>query len=458
MIINDLRKRWQAFGKSLYCSFKCAIVFFRTFVDKRKYEPQTHKHTMSKYIKIDGKRVVLSKGMGAVQVNGKTMLQVNFYADGKRKRKFFEMTSKGLEEAKRFMNDRENERRAHGDNFGSITTEERRALELFREYQRTAQRNGLNVESVISIMENALRQMHTSTPTVATISRSLIERIERDGCSDYYIRTMQNHVRRASEFFGETQIHNITPEHITKFIDSITLENGEEASSTYKRNIYKGLFTIFSHAVKCDYISADHLARLKNKTECPKAKKSEICALSVEDTRKIFKVLKEDSTLHQYIPLMVMGCFCGLRSAERARVQFKDIYAGGKNNVYVSADDAKTDTARFINIQPNADSWLQFAKANGVTMTDGHLITGATEQDRIWKISKVTRAIFRKAGVKTGKNIIRHSAATYLTELIGTGLATNQLGHSEAVCRAHYKRPVSREDAQAYFSITPDSV
>ena len=153
-----------------------------------------------------------------------------------------------------------------------------------------------------------------------------------------------------------------------------------------------------------------------------------------------------------------MGCFCGLRSAERARVTYADIYAGGKNTVYVSAEDAKTDTARFITMQQNADAWLQFAKANGVKMESGHIIAGDTEQVRIWKISRITRSIFKKAGVKTGKNIIRHSAATYLTELIGTGLATNQLGHSEAVCRAHYKKPVSREDAQAYFSITPDSV
>lgn len=413
---------------------------------------------MAKYIKIDGKRVTLSKGMGAVQVNGKTMLQVNYYADGKRKRKFFEITSKGLEEAKRFHADREREQKAHGENFGCISNEERRALEIFRVYQQQAQRNGIQTESIITIMESALKQMHTETPTITTISQNLMERILKDGCSEYYIRTMQNHVKRASDFFGDTQIHNITPEQITEFIDSIKLENGAEASSTYKRNIYKSLFTIFSHAVKCDYISADHLSKLKNKTECPKAKKGEICALSVDDTRKIFKLIKEDSTLHQYIPLMVMGCFCGLRSAERARVTYADIYAGGKNTVYVSADDAKTDTARFITIQQNADAWLQFAKANGVNMGEGYIIAGDTEQDRIWKISKVTRAIFKKAGVKTGKNIIRHSAATYLTELIGTGLATNQLGHSEAVCRAHYKRPVSREDAQAYFNITPDSV
>lgn len=413
---------------------------------------------MSKYVKIDGKRVVLSKGMGAVNVGNKTMLQVNYYADGKRKRKFFEMTSKGLEEAKRFHSDREREQKAHGENFGCISNEERRALEIFRAYQQQAQRNGMQPESIISIMESALKQMHTETPTISTISRSLMERIQKDGCSAYYIRTMQNHVKRASEFFAETQIHKITPEQISEFIDSITLENGTEASSTYKRNIYKGLFTIFSHAVKCDYITADHLSKLKNKTECPKAKKGEICALSVEDTRKIFKLIKEDASLHKYIPLMVMGCFCGLRSAERARVTYADIYAGGKNTVYVSADDAKTDTARFITMQQNADAWLQFAKANGVDMTSGHIIAGDTEQDRIWKITKITRSIFGKAGVKTGKNIIRHSAATYLTELIGTGLATNQLGHSEAVCRAHYKRPVSREDAQAYFSITPDSV
>lgn len=413
---------------------------------------------MSKYVKIDGKRVVLSKGMSAVNVGNKTMLQVNYHADGKRKRKFFEMTSKGLEEAKRFHSDREREQKAHGENFGCISNDERRALEIFRAYQQQAQRNGMQPESIIKAMEDAIKGFNTSSPSIPELSKSLLQRIEKDGCSPYYIRTMTIHIKRASEFFGNTQIHNITPEQITNFVDSIKLENGSDASSTYKRNIYKGLFTIFSHAVKCDYITAEQLATLKRKTECPKGKKGEICALSVDDTRKIFKLIKEDATLHKYIPLMVMGCFCGLRSAERARVTYADIYAGGKNTVYVSAEDAKTDTARFITMQQNADAWLQFAKANGVKMESGHIIAGDTEQVRIWKISRITRSIFKKAGVKTGKNIIRHSAATYLTELIGTGLATNQLGHSEAVCRAHYKKPVSREDAQAYFSITPDSV
>lgn len=413
---------------------------------------------MSKYVKIDGKRVVLSKGMGAVNVGNKTMLQVNYYADGKRKRKFFEMTSKGLEEAKQFHADREREQKAHGENFGCISNEERRALEIFRAYQQQAQRNGMQPESIIKAMEDAIKGFNTSSPSIPQLSKSLLNKIEKDGCSPYYIRTMANHVKRASDFFGAQQAHQITPEQITEFVDSIKLENGGEASSTYKRNIYKSLFTILGHAADKQYITHEQVATLRKQTECPKMKKGEICTLTVDDTRKLFKTLKEDATLHQYIPLMVMGCFCGLRSAERARVQFKDIYAAGKMDVYISEDDAKTDTARYVHIQPNADAWLQFAAQNGVDMTSGHIIAGDTEQDRIWKISKITRSIFKKAGVKTGKNIIRHSAATYLTELIGTGLATNQLGHSEAVCRAHYKRPVSREDAQAYFNITPDTV
>lgn len=413
---------------------------------------------MSKYVKIDGKRVTLSKGMSAVQVNGKTMLQVNYYADGKRKRKFYEMTSKGLEEAKQFHSDREREQKAHGENFGCISNEERRALEIFRAYQQQAQRNGMQPESIIKAMEDAIKGFNTSSPSIPQLSKSLLQKIEKDGCSPYYIRTMANHVKRASDFFGAQQAHQITPEQITEFIDSVKLENGGEASSTYKHNIYKSLFTILGHAVDGNYITAEQLATLKRKTECPKMKKGEICTLTVDDTRKLFKTLKEDSTLHQYIPLMVMGCFCGLRSAERARVQFKDIYAAGKMDVYVNEDNAKTDTARYVQIQPNADAWLKFAAQNGVAMESGFIVKGETEQDRVWKITKITRSIFQKAGVKCGKNIIRHSAATYLTELIGTGLAVNQLGHSEAICKKHYKRPVSREDAQAYFNITPDSV
>lgn len=412
---------------------------------------------MSKYVKIDGKRVILSKGMSAVMVNGKSMLQVNYYADGKRKRKFFELTSKGLEEAKRFHADREREAKAHGENFGCISNEERRALEIFRAYQQQAMRNGMQPESIIKTLENAIKGFNTSSPTIRELSASLLQKIEKDG-SLYYIRTMRNYSKIASNFFGTQQAHTITAKQITEFIDSIKLKNGNEASSTYKRNIYKSLFTILGYAADKEYITHEQLAKLRKQTECPKTAKGEISALSVDETRRIFKTLKENTALHQYIPLMVMGCFCGLRTVERARVQYEDIYAAGKMDVYINEDDSKTSTARYVHIQPNADKWLKFAAENGVSMDSGYIVKGETELDRISKITKITANIFKKSGVKCAKNIIRHSAATYLTELIGTGLAVNQLGHSEAICRKHYKKPVSREDAEAYFNITPDSV
>lgn len=413
---------------------------------------------MSKFVKIDGKRVILSKGISAVMVSNKTMLQVNYYADGKRKRKFFELTSKGLEEAKRFNSDREREAKAHGENFGCISNEERRALELFRDYQRQAQRNGMQPESLIKTIEEAIKGFKTSSPSIPELSKSLLNKIQKDGCSQYYIQTMGTYSKIACNFFKTQQAHLITAQQITEFIDSVKLENGNEASSTYKYNIYKSLFTILGYAADKEYISHEQVTKLKKQTECPKSVKSEISALTVEDTRKIFKTIKEDTSLHQYIPLMVMGCFCGLRTVERARVQYEDIYAAGKMDVYINEDDSKTSTARYVHIQPNADKWLKFAAENGVSMDSGYIVKGETELDRISKITKITANIFKKSGVKCAKNIIRHSAATYLTELIGTGLAVNQLGHSEAICRKHYKKPVSREDAQAYFNITPDSV
>ncbi|MDO4752023.1 MAG: hypothetical protein Q4A24_07955 [Akkermansia sp.] len=195
---------------------------------------------MSKHVKIDGKRVILSKGMSAVTVGGKSMLQVNYYSDGKRKRKFFEMTSKGLEEAKRFHADREREAKAHGENFGCISNEERRAIEIFRAYQQQAQRNGMQPESIIKTMEEAIKGFKTSSPSIPELSRSLLNKIEKDGCSTQYFQTMTTYSKIASNFFGTRQAHTITAEQITEFIDSIKLKNGKVASNTYKHNIYKG--------------------------------------------------------------------------------------------------------------------------------------------------------------------------------------------------------------------------
>ena len=264
---------------------------------------------MSKHIKIDGKRVILNKGMSAVLVGDKTMLQVNFYADGKRKRKFFELNSKGLEEAKRFNSDREREAKAQGENFGCISNEERRAIEIFRDYQKQAQRNGMKTESIIKVMEEAIKGFKTTSPSIPELSASLINKIKKDGRSHIYIRTMNTYSRIICNFFKTQQAHQITPEQVNQFIDSVKLENGKEASSTYKYNIYKSLLTILTYGADKGYISYEQVATLKKQTDCPKSEKGEITALTVDEARRIFKTLKENTSLHQYIPLMVIGCF-----------------------------------------------------------------------------------------------------------------------------------------------------
>lgn len=414
---------------------------------------------MAKYIKIDGKRVTLSKGMGAVTTGDKTMLQVNYYSDNKRKRKFFEMTSKGLEEAKRFLADRENERKAHGENFGSISPEERHAIELFRAYTKEAQRNGMPPRNIADIVSDALKSMKTQTPTVREIAKSLLEKLIKENKSSQYISGMTNYMERAAVYFDEKQIHQIEATDITNYIESARKLNGNLISQQYKRHLYNSIFTLLFYAADKGHISLEQVQILKRKTDRPAVERTEISALTIDETKNIFATIKADKSLHKYIPFMVMGCFCGLRSAERARIKFSDIYAGNKKEIFVSAKIAKTNEQRYINIQENAHEWLEFAKAQGVDMAaNSYIIEGESENERISESGNILKKIFKKAGITYKKNIIRHSAATYLTEYLGIGLAVNQLGHSEAICRKNYKRPVSRDDAKAYFNIFPATV
>jgi integrase len=70
---------------------------------------------------------------------------------------------------------------------------------------------------------------------------------------------------------------------------------------------------------------------------------------------------------------------------------------------------------------------------------------------------KKLRAARKKAGIKWGKTILRHSCATYLIVNLGNAAkAALDLGHSETILNKNYRTVTYPKAAREWFSITPE--
>lgn len=64
----------------------------------------------------------------------------------------------------------------------------------------------------------------------------------------------------------------------------------------------------------------------------------------------------------------------------------------------------------------------------------------------------------RKHGLKMPKNVLRHTAASNLSVTQGRCATSDMLGHNERMLVKHYRRAMTREEAEELLNITPRSL
>lgn len=162
------------------------------------------------------------------------------------------------------------------------------------------------------------------------------------------------------------------------------------------------------------------------------------------------------ATPEEWLPLIVLGAFCGLRPQEicpdtrpgslKPPLLWENfIWARGKLDVPAAC--AKDRRRRFV---PLCDAALAFLKplkkARGpvVPRLDMHRLTGA------WA---------KAAGVRWRKDGLRHSYASYRLALIhDMGQLALEMGNSPAMIFRHYLDLKHDDEAAEWFSIRPEKV
>ena len=136
--------------------------------------------------------------------------------------------------------------------------------------------------------------------------------------------------------------------------------------------------------------------------------------------------------------------FAGLRPSEAKQLDWKDI---NNRPGYIYVRSNKTGKNRYVEIQENLRQWLK------PLMRESGPITYKTA-DTILAQQALDLGIVDKSWPN---DVCRHSYASYRLAIIESrNQLADELGDSVAVVNKHYRVPITKEEGEEYFSISPD--
>jgi integrase len=268
--------------------------------------------------------------------------------------------------------------------------------------------------------------------TVAETVAELIAAKEARGKSGRYIADLRARLARFARDF-QVEISTITGPDVQGWLDKLKV-----AARTAK-NFRSSLHTLFSFAESHGYI-------LKGAN--PVADTDEIStengdAIEIYTPAEILKLL--DAAPAEFKPVLAIGAFAGLRSAEIERLDWGEVDRAGEF-IEVKAVKAKTRSRRLVPILPNLSRWLaSFASQTG----------------NVWKgtaasLIEARAETTKGAGITWKDNALRHSFISYrLAETQNAAQVSFEAGNSPAMVFKNYREVVKPDAAAAWFAVSP---
>jgi integrase len=140
----------------------------------------------------------------------------------------------------------------------------------------------------------------------------------------------------------------------------------------------------------------------------------------------------------------------GLRPEEAANTTWDNILLDGDAPlVRVEAQTSKIRQRRIVYLHPTATAWLRHAKKK------------RAELPLVYQPRRRAQMAIRKVlgFEKWPQDITRHTAASYwLANTQDAASLAESLGHSVDVLKRHYRAIVTKEEAQRFWSITPETL
>ena len=258
-----------------------------------------------------------------------------------------------------------------------------------------------------------------------------LEAKEAAQVSRTYLKVFRSQMRHFREQFGSTQIADVSTQDIDRFLRAQT------CGPVTKNNTRRNIVTLFTWSRGQGYLQDD------KKTAAERCMTFLVpdqapAIWTPDEMRSLLKVC-----LPNLLPLVAIGAFAGVRSAEIDRLEWQDIL-WDQGFIEIKAKKAKTKSRRLVPLRENLRSWLEpYRKETGYVC---HVTNQPLRLNYLGE----------KAGLGWRQNALRHSYASYrLAESQDAAKTALELGNSPDKLFRHYRELVTPAAAAEWFNIVP---
>jgi integrase len=355
--------------------------------------------------------------------------RVSFKQGGDYAQKYFRSKA----EAKNFAEAKNAELQNVGVAERGVTPEEFRALLDARKIAESLTADHVTVEfsflDAVEFYAAHLRQTKASV-TVKHAVAKFLDYKEREKRSAVHLRNLTSRANAFEEAFGKRIIATLTKEDVRKYLFNL---GGATRTQINHRLV---LSNLFNFAVEQNWMAENPVATITLKAD--------------ETTPGILAPEQVAAFLNhaepRILPAYAIAFFAGLREAEIARLDWKDIKLE-RGHIDLSGSKTKSGNRRLVKITPNLKRWLEPHRQPSGPVRPS---------DQIFRRSRA--AACKAAGIEEWpQNAARHCFGSYhLAAYQNANVTALELGHKDTeVLFKHYREIVTHEEGEAYFAIMP---
>ena len=370
--------------------------------------------------------------------NGKTGFMLAYKQDGKRKFDSYGDEATAIQEA----NTKARQLSTLGVKAAQLTDDDLRAcvtamdavkplgISLTDAVSRFVEAFNIAGDVVAAAKFYKARKKPVTPKLVADVVAEMISVKELHGASKRYLQDLGNRLKRFAADFTKNAF-SVTTADIQAWLD-----NQHFAAENYM-SFRRVINVLFVFAVRRGYAHDNPVLDVEN----VKVKHGETQIFTPQEIAKLLAAAPPE-----FLPVLAIGAFAGLRSAELERLEWSDVDLEG-GHITIGADKAKTASRRVVPISDNLAAWL--AKCDG-------------QQGNVWKgrhhefyVAQEDTA--KAADLKWKQNALRHSFCSYrLAKTQNAAQVALEAGNSPQMIFAHYHALVKPADALQWFSVLPE--
>jgi integrase len=269
--------------------------------------------------------------------------------------------------------------------------------------------------------------------TNVQVAAEFVVSLKRKGVSDIYVRNATSSLKRFTDTMAGN-IADVSVADINRFLDGF-----KKLGPVSKNGIRRNLVTMFGFAKKQGYLHPDRKTAAEQ-SDSFKEPEKEIEIFTPDEMRDLLLAAHA-----RILPLIAIGGFCGIRSAEVERLTWQDI-KWDRGHIEIAGHKAKTAARRLVPLPENLKAWLApWREETGPILTISD-VSGALGDTAV------------KAKIPGGwrQNALRHSFISYRVSMTGDVARTSlEAGNSPKMIFRHYREIVDEEAARTWFAITP---